>query len=129
MRLAYHCKFCQKPGEVIYKDEGLLTEERVTYWLKFVACNSCAEYHRSRSDLTHAIFQTASNWNVIQKSGEVPSVVQQKARNKIQVLLMRLCSVVEKFKHIGGIYKSQMSDDLLQTPEDAGKVIGRILRK
>jgi hypothetical protein len=129
MKLSYNCKFCNRPGEVEYQDEGLLAEERVAHWLKHIACARCADWHRSRSDLCALIYQAANNWLVLVQSGqEIPSEVGERADGKFQRLLSRLCAATGKYKNCRVTYDSEMADELTRSPHRASPVISKIIQ-
>jgi hypothetical protein len=128
MKLHYNCVFCKKPGTVEYDPSNPLTEAQVAAWLKCVACDPCATYTRSSRDLTHYIYQAANNWSALLNStSAMPPDARESARTRFQRLLMKLCAAREKFKSIAGIYQSQFSDDLIDEPQQASRVINRIL--
>jgi hypothetical protein len=129
MHLAYNCKFCGQSGFVDYEDNGILTEDQVANWLKYVACDRCATWHRSRSALCQLIYQSASVWSgIVAKTPDMPTETRRKQRDRFQALLTRLCEAVEKFKKTTGVYQSQFADYLLDDPQHASRVVNRILQ-
>ena len=130
VKLPYTCKFCQQPGFVDYEHNGMMTEDQVNNWLKYVACDPCAEFHRNSRDLTRQLLTVAGNWANILKYSPAQA---EKARDAIKAsterILRRLCAVIEKKTHWGGLFQSSMTEDAMESPNDAMRVIKSLFNK
>ena len=124
VKLPYTCKFCQKPGFVDYEHNGMLTEDQVNNWLKYVACDSCAEFHRRSRDLTRNLLTLAGNWaNVIKYSPKSAGDIREETRLAVERVLRRLCAVIEKKTHWGGLFQTELIGVAMQSPNHAMRVI------
>jgi hypothetical protein len=124
LKLQYHCKFCQREGVVQYEDNGVLSQDQVDYWLKHVACDRCAIYERSRRDLIHALYSVCGWWISVRDGG---AEIKQRAHQRFENIIRKLCQAVEIFKCKDNIFDSTMVDDLIEKPNQANKVITRII--
>ena len=124
VKLPYICKFCGGPGFVDYEHNGMLSEDQVNHWLKFVACDSCAQFQRQSRDLTRQILTMAGNWsNLTHYSPKQAETLREEMRNSVERVLRRLCSCIEKKTHWGGLFQTELIGVAMQSPNHAMRVI------
>jgi hypothetical protein len=126
-RLPYKCKFCGKPGYVDYEDLGLFSESQIVEWLTPIACPKCAHFERSRDELSVKINNFYFQWRAICRGEKVSDEVRLQARRRMQVLLLKLCELVEKFKDKHGIFQAKMVDELIGFQTAPNRTISKIL--
>jgi hypothetical protein len=130
LKLQYNCKFCGKVGEVKYQDEGLLTEEQVNFWLKYVACSRCATWERVRRDTIHWIYTACGNWAIFKYANEGKDgfdSAKNRTSQRFEKLLRRLSEGAQSFCNNSKLFQSSMVDEILESPNTANQVIDRIL--
>jgi hypothetical protein len=129
MKLAYNCKFCGNPGTVDYEHPGQLTEPQVTNWLKYVACDSCAEFQRASRDATRQLLTLAGNWsNVIKYSPKQSNDIREETKSAIERVLRKLCNAIEKKTHWGGLFQPHYVDQIIERPTQAMSVVKTLFK-
>lgn len=130
VKLPYKCKFCDHPGFVNYEHNGMLTEDRVNHWLKFVACDPCAEYQRQSRDLSRRLFTMAGNWNnLITYNPKAAGPLEYETREVFERTFRRLCIVIENKTHWGGLFNLGMVEDAMKSPSHTYRVVKSLLER
>jgi hypothetical protein len=116
-KLQYFCIFCNKPGEVEYDDTNPLREEQVAFWLKHVACDPCAIYHRASRDSIRAIGQICGSWAAIKGTKFDDLESRDKTRKKLALWLNKLGVVAANFKHAPNRFEPVQVETLIDEPQ------------
>lgn len=127
-KLRYYCYFCRKPGEVEYDDANPLSEAQVAFWLTHVACNPCAEYHRTTRDSIRAIHQIFEKWAAAKGGQHDGLEARSKIRNKLAAWLDRLGAAVAKFHRCQNRFDPQMVETIIDEPNRMSGVIRELTR-
>lgn len=127
-KLQYTCKFCHRPGETSFDDANPLSEEQVVLWMKQVACDPCAKFHRVSHDMSRALYQAVVRWSGVRDTADDDTTTREKMRKRFSKILGRLAAAVADFRHISSPYDSNDVERLIDFPEQASGIISAYLR-
>ena len=126
-KLRYDCIFCGKPGEVEYDDANPLSEEQVAFWLKHVACDPCATYHRTSRDSIRAVHHICNKWAAIKDSSADCLELRGKVRKQLAMWLNKLAVAVANFRHSANRFEPSQVELLIDDPQKMSSEIRRLM--
>lgn len=126
-KLQYFCVFCNKPGEVEYDDTNPLREEQVALWLKHVACNPCATYHRASRDSIRAIGHICCKWAAAKSGPHDDLDARLKIRKQLAMWLNRLGIAAANFKHAPNRFEPAQVETLIDEPQKMSAAIRTVI--
>jgi hypothetical protein len=122
-KLRYECVFCRKPGEVEYDDSNPLSEDQVAFWLKHVACDPCAVYHRTTRDSIRAIHGICNKWAAVKDSSTDCLELRAKVRKQLAMWLNKLAVAVANFRHGANQFDPRHVETIIDEPTRMSGVI------
>ena len=123
----YHCKFCGKPGTVEYDEPppGMFNVEK---YKQYIACDSCADYERSRRDLAELICRLATVLIQCRQSLVTDEAKEKGVRERLIVATKRFAKVVCDFCHRPFSWEPDIVDSIMQQPANAGTILNGYIR-
>ena len=128
--VAYKCKFCGRNGETSYSSD--CPPLRLERWLPLLACNRCADFHRSRNRLVDDVWAHCYSLSLAIESHahdrEMLAEVRTLARERLNRKTKAFAALVCAFHHKAVIWEPDFTQMLLDAPRKCHQILSHYER-
>jgi len=114
--IAYHCKFCQRPGTAVY--DPACDTLRLEIWSKILSCNHCSDFMVSRRSIDYRISSVCRAVFVARNQGnKAVRDIEAVAWDKLEVLTKDLSRMCCAFVGVTNVWDKEFIVLLMERPE------------
>lgn len=123
MKRDYVCRFCAKPGSVVYGDTPVELEA-ANRWFKFPCCDRCGNFRMAIRELKKKIQHVAIQIiNAPRRGSPEHSKLMASAGEYVSQLTKKITTLVCDFYRVQNIWDRDFADQIMEKPDKSDVII------